>query len=165
MCTSSSEFCQKPRESVTNLLVLEHGYRGDKPATKVLLYPKTGRRHQLRVHCDFINHTIIGDYTYSCRQDVEPYRTFLHSYRWFINEWFLKMYQVFSDNNSDSFCRIILENEVENLDVTTCDPFSSADCRNQWRPTNFVRSLDDSAFSDLLTLTWRMWKNEKQIFN
>lgn len=65
-------------------MVLERGFRNGKPATKVLLCPSTGRRHQLRVHCSYIGHTVIGDYTYSERKDIEPYRTFLHSFRYFI---------------------------------------------------------------------------------
>lgn len=81
MCVGSSPFCERPRNSSTALLVLEKGTRNGKPATKVLLCPRTGRRHQLRVHCSHIGHTIIGDYTYSERQDTEPHRTFLHSYR------------------------------------------------------------------------------------
>ena len=81
MCTSDSIFCQKPRNSSTGLLVLELGFIDNKPATKILLYPKTGRRHQLRVHCLYIGHTIIGDYTYSGKKDTAPYRTFLHALR------------------------------------------------------------------------------------
>lgn len=33
--------------------------------TLVLLKPHTGRRHQLRVHCAFIGHPIVGDLTYN----------------------------------------------------------------------------------------------------
>ncbi|XP_054014308.1 RNA pseudouridylate synthase domain-containing protein 1-like isoform X2 [Hylaeus anthracinus] len=81
MCISDNIFCEKPRKSYTVLVVLEQGLRNGKPATKVLLCPGTGRRHQLRVHCSHIGHTVVGDYTYSERKDVEPYRTFLHSFR------------------------------------------------------------------------------------
>lgn len=84
MCISNDIFCEKPRKSCTILVVLEQGFRNGKPATKVLLCPETGRRHQLRVHCCHIGHTVIGDYTYSERKDVEPYRTFLHSFRYYI---------------------------------------------------------------------------------
>ncbi|KAH0944979.1 hypothetical protein HN011_005150 [Eciton burchellii] len=81
MCTSDSIFCEKPRRSYTVLMVLEHGFWKNKPATKVLLALGTGRRHQLRVHCNYIGHTIIGDYTYSEGKDIEPRRTYLHSFR------------------------------------------------------------------------------------
>ncbi|XP_048516265.1 RNA pseudouridylate synthase domain-containing protein 1-like isoform X2 [Athalia rosae] len=129
MCTGGSAFCERPRNSYTALLVLERGTRNGKPATKVLLCPKTGRRHQLRVHCSHIGHTIIGDYTYSERQDTEPHRTFLHSYR------------------------LILQNQVENLDVIAPDPFESSEPVNQWVPTNSLQVLNDSAFTAIDKLT------------
>ncbi|XP_033325714.1 RNA pseudouridylate synthase domain-containing protein 1 [Megalopta genalis] len=83
MCINDNDYCEKPRKSCTILIVLERGFRNGKPATKVLLCPETGRRHQLRVHCSYIGHTVIGDYTYSERKDIEPYRTFLHSFRYY----------------------------------------------------------------------------------
>ncbi|XP_029039593.1 RNA pseudouridylate synthase domain-containing protein 1-like [Osmia bicornis bicornis] len=125
MCVSGNMFCEKPRKSYTVLVVLETGFRNGKPATKVLLCPATGRRHQLRVHCSHIGHTVIGDYTYSERKDVEPYRTFLHSFR------------------------LILNNHIENLDVRSIDPFQASDPRNQWSPTNIARVLDENIFSDI----------------
>ncbi|XP_068967757.1 RNA pseudouridylate synthase domain-containing protein 1-like isoform X2 [Bombus flavifrons] len=86
------------------------------------------RRHQLRVHCSYIGHTVIGDYTYSERKDIEPYRTFLHSFR------------------------LILNNEMENLDVRSTDPFVASDPRNQWSPTNIARILDEDIFYDIYNL-------------
>jgi len=82
MCISDSIFCDKPRRSYTTLVVLERGFWKGKPATKILLAPGTGRRHQLRVHCHYIGHTVIGDYTYSEGKDIEPHRTYLHSLRY-----------------------------------------------------------------------------------
>lgn len=82
MCTNDDEYCIDPRKSCTTLMVLEKGYHNGKAATKILLYPTTGRRHQLRVHCVHIGHVIVGDYTYSGKTDVEPYRTFLHALRY-----------------------------------------------------------------------------------
>lgn len=128
MCTSDNVYCEKPRRSITVLVALEHGFRKDTPATKVLLCPGTGRRHQLRVHCRCIGHTIIGDYTYSEGQDVQPHRTFLHSFR------------------------LILNNAIENLDVKCADPFSASDPKNQWIPTNVIRSLDENIFSEIYKL-------------
>lgn len=84
MCTADSASCTKPRDAHTRLAVLERGMYMSYPATKVLLSPVTGRRHQLRVHCSTIGHTIVGDYTYSGRKDTSPSRTFLHSYRYYI---------------------------------------------------------------------------------
>lgn len=128
MCVSDSIYCEKPRKSCTVLVVLERGFRSGKPATKVLLCPETGRRHQLRVHCSYIGHTVIGDYTYSERKDVEPYRTFLHSFR------------------------LILNNDIENLDIRSIDPFQASEPRNEWLPTNTVRVLDEDIFSDIYNL-------------
>lgn len=128
MCVSDSIFCEKPKKSYTILMVLERGFRNGKPATKVLLCPSTGRRHQLRVHCSYIGHTVIGDYTYSERKDIEPYRTFLHSFR------------------------LIINNDIENLDIRSMDPFVASDPRNQWSPTNIARILDENVFSDISKL-------------
>ncbi|XP_076280913.1 RNA pseudouridylate synthase domain-containing protein 1 [Lasioglossum baleicum] len=128
MCVNDNDHCEKPRKSCTILVVLERGFRNGKPATKVLLCPETGRRHQLRVHCSYIGHTVIGDYTYSERKDVEPYRTFLHSFR------------------------LILNNDVESLDVKSTDPFQASDPRNQWSPTNVARVLDESIFCEIHNL-------------
>ena len=52
----------KPCE--TMLRILEYASYKGAPVTKVLLLPKTGRRHQLRVHCLALGHPILGDYTY-----------------------------------------------------------------------------------------------------
>jgi len=82
MCTADNMCCIKPRNSHTRLVVLERGVYMSYPATKVLLLLITGRRHQIRVHCSTIGHTIVGDYTYSGRKDTSPNRTFLHSYRY-----------------------------------------------------------------------------------
>jgi len=71
-----------PRSAQSRITVLERGTYRNEPATKVLLRPMTGRRHQLRVHCEYLGHPIIGDYTYSNKKDVDPPRMFLHSYRY-----------------------------------------------------------------------------------
>ena len=62
----------------TELVRLARGtYRG-KPATKLLLKPKTGRRHQLRLHCAALGHPIVGDATYG--GDSESPRMMLHAH-------------------------------------------------------------------------------------
>ena len=81
MCTSTDPHCVSPRSAHTRMLVLQRGVYDAYPATKVLLRPITGRRHQIRVHCADIGHTIVGDYTYSNRRDVQPHRMFLHAFR------------------------------------------------------------------------------------
>ncbi|CAG5083274.1 Similar to rpusd1: RNA pseudouridylate synthase domain-containing protein 1 (Danio rerio), partial [Cotesia congregata] len=125
MCTSDDDHCIKPRDSSTLLLVLEKGFCDGKPATKILLRPNTGRRHQLRVHCCYIGHTIIGDYTYSDRKDLKPHRTFLHSFR------------------------LALDSEVEKFDVQTSDPFNSEYYFNKWVPINFIYTLDSNTFDTI----------------
>ena len=71
------------REAETRLRVLEYGYYKvpnpsatnglDRdtviPITKVRLFPISGRRHQLRIHCKAINHPILGDIAYNAVYD------------------------------------------------------------------------------------------------
>ncbi|XP_014487291.1 PREDICTED: RNA pseudouridylate synthase domain-containing protein 1-like [Dinoponera quadriceps] len=127
MCTNDSIFCEKPRRAITVLVVLEHGFWKSKPATKILLAPSTGRRHQLRVHCHHIGHTVIGDYTYSEGKDVEPQRTYLHS------------------------LRLILNCDIENIDVRTADPFD-ASILSDYKATNIAKILDEDIFRDIYKL-------------
>ncbi|XP_035226877.1 RNA pseudouridylate synthase domain-containing protein 1-like isoform X2 [Stegodyphus dumicola] len=123
MCTADKEYCINPRWAVSRLLVLQHGFYNGSPASKLLLKLITGRRHQLRVHCHELGHTIIGDYTYSNRKDISPYRMFLHSYR------------------------LVLPSEMENLDVSTNDPFTENDSRNKWCPVQTFHNLNDETFT------------------
>nr|XP_054763876.1 RNA pseudouridylate synthase domain-containing protein 1-like [Lytechinus pictus] len=67
--------------ALTRLKVVERGEYDKEPATKLLLQLHTGRRHQLRVHCQSIGHPIVGDYTYSMRKDVSPYRMMLLAHK------------------------------------------------------------------------------------
>ncbi|KAF6030521.1 hypothetical protein EB796_011172 [Bugula neritina] len=69
----------KVLSALTQVYILETGYYDEEKASKLLLVPQTGRSHQLRVHCKYIGHTIVGDYTYSNRADVRPHRMMLHS--------------------------------------------------------------------------------------
>lgn len=120
MCTSQQDYCLKPRACRTKLLVLERGSYGGSPATKVLLAPITGRRHQLRVHCHELGHTIVGDFTYSNRRDILPHRMFLHA------------------------LRLVLHTRLENLDVMTEDPFTARDPCNQWTVSETVTGLEEA---------------------
>jgi len=70
-----------PRESVTEYKVDQ---RYGKAAAHVLLYPRTGRTHQLRVHLTSLGHPILGDPTYGGRKvctigEVEIPRVMLHA--------------------------------------------------------------------------------------
>jgi len=70
-----------PKESVTEYQVEQ---RYGKRAAHVLLYPRTGRTHQLRVHLSSLGHPILGDQTYGGRKvcaidHVEIPRVMLHA--------------------------------------------------------------------------------------
>ncbi|XP_072043770.1 RNA pseudouridylate synthase domain-containing protein 1-like [Amphiura filiformis] len=99
----------KTKSATTELEVLQLGMYDGEPATKVKLCPKTGRRHQLRVHCQSIGYPIVGDYTYSFRQDVKPYRMMLHSFK----------------------LTIPIPNEL--IDVIATDPFTT-ELDSKWQP-------------------------------
>jgi 23S rRNA pseudouridine1911/1915/1917 synthase len=70
-----------PKESVTEYVV---NRRYGKVAAHVLLYPQTGRTHQLRVHLTSLGHPILGDRTYGGNKvmvvsDLEIPRVMLHA--------------------------------------------------------------------------------------
>lgn len=124
--------CVKPRSARTRLLVLARGtYDGD-PATKVLLAPVTGRRHQLRLHCDRLGHTIVGDFTYSSKRDLLPPRMYLHAHR------------------------LLLPTGLEHLALSAGDPFTEEECF-QWREEGEVTNLQQ-AYADIhdQALPWKV---------
>jgi len=125
MTTSQSPYAGKCRNAHTRILVLQKGLYNNYPSTKVLMKPITGRRHQLRVHCSESGHGIVGDYTYSNRRDLLPYRMFLHAYR------------------------MIIPSEFEHIDICTKDPFSENDPRNLWKPVETINELNEEAFKTL----------------
>ncbi|KAF7279722.1 RNA pseudouridylate synthase domain-containing protein 1-like [Rhynchophorus ferrugineus] len=116
MCTSKEkEFCRNSREARTLIMAIEEGIYYNYPATKVLCRPITGRRHQIRVHCTFLGHTIIGDYTYSNRKDNSPPRMFLHA------------------------IKLILPNKIEDINVITDDPFDNV---AGWRKLRILQDIN-----------------------
>lgn len=58
-------------DASTRYEVLERR-EGERPMTRVRLFPKTGRQHQLRVHLAAIGHPIVGDKLYG-PQGHEPF--------------------------------------------------------------------------------------------
>lgn len=67
------------RPSLTRCVVLLNGTWDNMKATKVLLQPRTGRRHQLRVHMAIAGHPILGDATYA--DTSEFHRMCLHAHK------------------------------------------------------------------------------------
>ncbi len=71
----------RPKDSVTEYQVLTRfGLR----ASHVVLYPRTGRTHQIRVHLSSIGHPVLGDLTYGGRKvmrldGVDLPRVMLHA--------------------------------------------------------------------------------------
>jgi 23S rRNA-/tRNA-specific pseudouridylate synthase len=71
MCITVSHRMEPGREgnpgrvAQTTVEVLAQGFYQGRPVTKLRLVPRTGRRHQLRVHCLCLGHPIVGDYTYN----------------------------------------------------------------------------------------------------
>lgn len=133
MCTADKEYCASPRESLTKLLVLQRGVLNGQLATKVLLRPITGRRHQLRLHCEVVGHPVAGDFTYG--GDRTLHRMLLHA------------------------CRLILPTELEHIDASTPDPFTTAtDESIVWQPDDgrenlvwpFEKMEDESVWKDLV---------------
>ncbi|CAH1794971.1 unnamed protein product [Owenia fusiformis] len=120
-CEASKPGCVDVKKSLTELHVLEHGTYEGLPASKLLLRPQTGRMHQLRVHCDYIGHRIIGDFTYSNREDVSPFRMMLHAYS-------LTIYTVKSTDGA--------------IHTTAEDPFTST-CDPKWTPVDIIAKYND----------------------
>lgn len=52
------------REGTSEMTILSYGHVEDKPVTKVLLRPLSGRKHQLRLHSLLLGHFIVGDEMY-----------------------------------------------------------------------------------------------------
>jgi 23S rRNA pseudouridine1911/1915/1917 synthase len=70
---------KKLREAITEYKVLERF----KDCTLVEAIPKTGRKHQLRVHFSSLGHPIVGDEIYGFKNQPSPKdlsRLFLHSH-------------------------------------------------------------------------------------
>ena len=63
------------REAITDWKVL----RKDGPNTRIRLYPRTGRSHQLRVHMREIGHPILGDPFYATGEALNAPRLMLHA--------------------------------------------------------------------------------------
>ena len=73
------------REAVTNYQVLAYYQKNGHVYSLLSIQPKTGRTHQIRVHCKHIGHSLVADSIYlkkNLRQDLKwcP-RLFLHAHK------------------------------------------------------------------------------------
>jgi 23S rRNA pseudouridine1911/1915/1917 synthase len=66
---------EKGRSAITYYKVIERL----RDCSFVLLYPKTGRTHQIRIHMKYMGHSIIGDRVYGKRSNLIN-RSALHAY-------------------------------------------------------------------------------------
>lgn len=123
MCCPDQPNCDKARAARTRLVVLSRGEYSGSPATKVLLAPVTGRRHQLRLHCHRLGHTIVGDFTYSGKRDLLPPRMYLHAHR------------------------LLLPTPLEDLDINAGDPFDQLE-DNAWVAGDGVCGIEQ-AYEDV----------------
>ena len=63
------------KPSLTRCVVLKRGFWNGLPVTKLLLQPRTGRRHQLRLHMAILGHAILGDCTYELGEEKKERTT------------------------------------------------------------------------------------------
>ncbi len=73
----------RKRVAITEYKVLERfSARGGKDYTLIEIYPKTGRKHQIRTHFAYLGHPIAGDKMYGFKNQICPNnlkRHFLHA--------------------------------------------------------------------------------------
>ncbi|ADE20008.1 RluA family pseudouridine synthase [Mycoplasma crocodyli] len=67
------------KHAITNLEMLKSFYFDNQPKCLVKATLETGRTHQIRVHCAYINNPIFGDSTYG--KKVDDFNQRLHAYR------------------------------------------------------------------------------------
>jgi 23S rRNA-/tRNA-specific pseudouridylate synthase len=79
------------KPSLTRCTIVQQGMLDGQRVTKVLLEPRTGRRHQLRVHMGLLGHPIVGDLTYCNHQSERSGRMCLHSLRLHVSDPLLDM--------------------------------------------------------------------------
>ncbi len=70
------------REALTKYKVIKRFSAGSGDYTLLEVFPKTGRKHQIRVHLAYINHPIVGDKVYGFKNQPSPMEMkqhFLHA--------------------------------------------------------------------------------------
>jgi tRNA pseudouridine32 synthase/23S rRNA pseudouridine746 synthase len=66
---------EKGKEAVTDFSVVDRGEN----ATLLRLHPRTGRTHQIRVHCASIGHPLLGDTRYIGKGSADSPQFWLHA--------------------------------------------------------------------------------------
>ncbi len=68
------------KKAITSYKVLEYLFFEENILSLVLVYPKTGRTHQIRVHFSSIGHPLVGDKLYGPKKtNIDLERQFLHA--------------------------------------------------------------------------------------
>ena len=79
MAVEGQSGCSKPLTAHTDMYVIARGHLDGQNVAKLLMVPKSGRRHQLRVHSMASGHPIVGDVAYT--GDARATRMMLHAWR------------------------------------------------------------------------------------
>ncbi|KAI7816782.1 pseudouridine synthase [Gamsiella multidivaricata] len=80
--------------STTDIRIVSQSHQKDMHWALLHLYPRTGRKHQLRVHCaQLLNAPILGDSKYLAEGDSQdrkkgPIRIYLHMAELILKDWF-----------------------------------------------------------------------------
>ncbi|CAG8470216.1 1182_t:CDS:2 [Dentiscutata heterogama] len=93
--------------------------------TLINLYPITGRRHQLRLHCQYLGHPIVGDWHYESQimEYTDTFRMMLHACKLRIP---LNIIQGVKMRNAENTNENVKNDDLEDLhelDVGSEDPF------------------------------------------
>ncbi|CAG8671625.1 41683_t:CDS:2 [Gigaspora margarita] len=133
MCIGTPENPGKPAK--TKLEVIRRGYfyptSSSLPSgspikvTLINLYPITGRRHQLRLHCQYLGHPIVGDWHYESQimEYTDTFRMMLHACKLRIP---LNIIQDIKFGSADNINENVKNDNLEDLnelDVVSEDPF------------------------------------------
>lgn len=152
-------FSQNVRDCSTIVVVLEHGQILGEPASRLLLIPQSGRRHQLRVHCAAgLGHPIVGDLPYSqwpfisqpCELvhdsslDYKLDRMMLHAYR--LNLMIRsqrKRALIHHQHERKGFLHDTLVDKHQVLDLCAGDPDFFPQDSHMWTPKTEIHNLTD----------------------